>query len=186
MVNKSIYIVLTRTNTILSRLIGAIKNDEYTHASISLNKDLSIMYSFGRKYTYNPFVGRFVKENLNEGVFALQNKLKGLVLEIEVTPEQYDKINALLNKFISNSNSYKYNYYGLINSLLNKESYSDDKFLCSEFVYYILNECGVVNLNKSRNLIRPQDLLNIKGRVLYKGNLKSEIKAIPRYKYVEI
>lgn len=194
MENKSIYIVLTRTNTVLSRFIGFIKNDEYTHASISLDKNLGRMYSFGRKYANNPFVGRFVKESLNEGVFGLQSRLKGLVLEIEVTCEQYGHITKLLNKFISNSNSYKYNYFGLINSLLNIESCRDDRFLCSEFVYYILNESGAAELNKTRNLVSPQDLLNLDGRIVFKGNLKdkkcadksgnTEIK--PIYRYVEI
>ncbi len=125
MENKKIYIVLTRTNTILSRMIGFIKDDEYTHASISLDRHLSKMYSFGRKYTYNPFVG----------------------------------------------------------------------FLCSEFVYYILNKSSIANFNKSGNLVRPQELLNIKGRVVFSGNLKntnwsgkacSESELIPRYQYAEI
>lgn len=186
MENKRIYIVLTRTNTLLSRLIGIIKNDEHTHASISFSKNLECMYSFGRKNKFNPFVGCFVKENLNEGVFGLQKKLNGLVLELEVTPGQYYKAKELLSEFISNSNLYKYNYFGLIYSLLDIEACSNDRFLCSEFVYYILNECGVANLNKSRNLVRPQDLLKLNGRVLFKGNLKNENEGIPRYKYVEI
>lgn len=186
MENKRVYIVLTRTNTILSRLIGIIKNDEYTHASISLNKNLEIMYSFGRKNKYNPFVGRFVKENLNEGVFGLQKNLRGLVLELEVTPEQHDKINEMLNEFIISGNSYKYNYFGLIYSLLNIEACRNDSFLCSEFVYYLLSECGAANLNKPRNLVRPQDFLELKGKVLFKGNFKSEIGMLPTYKFVEI
>lgn len=174
MKDRCIYIVLTRTNTVLSNLISFIKNDEYTHASISLDKDLKTMYSFGRKQAYNPFVGCFVKEDFYEGVFGLHNKLKGQVLEINVTEDQYKKITILLNEFISNSNYYKYNYSGLINSLINKESFCDDRFLCSEFVYYILNESGVVELNKPRNLVRPQDLLNIKSKTVFKGNLKNE------------
>ena len=87
MKNRHIYIILTRTNTVLSNLISIIKNDEYTHASISLNKNLNTMYSFGRKYTYNPFIGCFVKENLYEGVFGFHNKLKGQVLELNATEE---------------------------------------------------------------------------------------------------
>lgn len=186
MENKRIYIVLTKTNTLLSTLIGIIKKDEYTHASISLNKSLSTMYSFGRKYTYNPFVGRFVEENLNEGVFGLQKRLNGLVMELEVSTEQYDEIRCLLNEFIENSTAYKYNYLGLINSLLNIESCSRDKFLCSEFVYYILSECGTANLYKPRNLVTPQDLLKVNGRVIFKGNLKNETEILPTLKYVEI
>lgn len=173
MENRHIYIILTRTNTVLSKLISFIKNDEYTHASISLNKDLNIMYSFGRKNVYNPFVGCFVKENLYEGVFGFQNKLKGQVLEVEVTEEQYNEVTKLLYEFVSNSNYFKYNYLGLINSLLNKEHFCDDRFLCSEFVYYILNKAGIAELNKPRNLVRPQDLLIINSKIVFKGNLKN-------------
>lgn len=193
--NKKIYIVLTRTNTILSRLIGFIKDDEYTHASISLDKELKQMYSFGRKYSYNPFVGRFVNENLNEGVYCRHNKLYGLVMEIEVSHEQYEKAENLINEFILNKDLYKYNYMGLINCLLNRELCNDNRFLCSEFVYYILNKSNIVNFNISRNLVRPQDLLNIKGRVIFRGNLKNtnwsrkaynEAEFLPRYQYAEI
>lgn len=178
MENKKIYIVLTRTKTILSKLIAAVKNDEYTHASISLDIDLNSMYSFGREFIYNPFIGRFVEENLNEGIFGIHNELKGLVLEIEVTYKQYENIKKLLNKFISNPKYYKYNYFGIINSLINKEYCCSNRFLCSEFVYYLLNESGAAELNKPRNLVRPQDLLKLNGKVIYKGNLKNE------YRYV--
>ena len=173
MKNRQIYIILTRTNTVLSNLISLIKNDEYTHASISFDKDLNTMYSFGRKHTYNPFVGCFVKENLYNGVFRFHNKLKGQVLKLKVTGEQYDEVTKLLYDFVSNSNYYKYNYLGLINSLLNRESFCDDRFLCSEFVYYVLNKVGIADLDKPRNLVRPQDLLNITSEIVFEGNLKS-------------
>ena len=120
MENKKIYIVLTRTNTILSRLIGLIKNDEYTHASISLDRRLGKMYSFGRKYTHNPFLGRFVEESLNEGVYGYCDNLNGLVMELDVTSEQYMMAEKLIYEFEANRNLYKYNYIGLLNCLLGK------------------------------------------------------------------
>lgn len=167
-----LYIVLTRTNTVISKLIGILKNDEYTHAAISLDKGLNHMYSFGRRNTYNPFIGRFKKEDINEGLYKLCNDLPGLIIEIEVSKQQYEKAEILLKSFISNSDIYKYNYKGLVHSLLNKEVCNDNRFLCSEFVYYILNESGVVDFKMSRNLVRPQNLLNIEGNIIYKGNLK--------------
>lgn len=177
---KNIYIILTKTNTLLSSLIGIIKNDEYTHASISLDKDLNEMYSFGRKNCYNPFVGRFVKETLDNGVYGWHKYLKGLVLEIDVTSEQYENVKKSLNEFIVNSNTYKYNYFGLINNLFNKEVFYSDRFLCSEFVYYLLNKNNIVDLNKSRNLITPQDLLKIDGNIVFEGNLKnSKFRSVP-------
>ena len=185
MKNRHIYIVLTRTNTVLSNLISLIKNDEYTHASISVNKDLNTMYSFGRKHACNPFVGCFVKENLFEGVFGFHNKLKGQVLQLNVTEEQYDEATKLLYDFVSNSNYFKYNYLGLINSLFNRESFCDDRFLCSEFVYYILNKAGIAELNKPRNLVRPQDLLNITSEIVFEGNLKNSQFTKDKNKYTD-
>lgn len=170
-----LYIVLTRTNTVFSKLIQTFKHDKYTHASISLDKELNNMYSFGRRNTYNPFIGRFKKENINKGTFKLCRTLPGVITGVEVSKEQYEKAKKLLDHFISNSDLYKYNYKGLLYSLLNKPLCSQNRFLCSEFVYYIFKECGIADLKISGNLVRPQSLLNIRGRIIYSGDLK-EIK----------
>jgi hypothetical protein len=61
-------------------------------------------------------------------------------------------------------------------NLLNKEASRDDRFLCSEFVYHILKESGIADFKISKNLVRPQNLVDIEGRIVYKGNLK-EIKS---------
>ena len=168
-----LYIVLTRTTTVISRLIKFIKNDEYTHAAISLDKELNSMYGFGRKYTHNPFIGVFRKEELNKGVYKSHKNLPGKIIEIEVNKEQYEDAKDLLNEFINNSHKYKYNYRGLIDGILNKEACYENRFLCSEFVYHILKECNILDLKMSRNLVRPQNLINIEGNTILEGNLKT-------------
>lgn len=65
-----LYVVLARSNTILSRLIHVIKEDEYTHAALSLDRDLEYMFSFGRRSANNPFIGCFKRERLDEGLYA--------------------------------------------------------------------------------------------------------------------
>jgi len=167
-----LYIVLTRPKTTISRLIQLITKDEYTHAAISLDKKLNHMFSFGRKTFYNPFYGGFVQERLDQGLYKHHKTLPGIIMEIEVSENQYVHAKHLLNHFISQRNSYKYNYKGLLHNLLQKESCYRDRFLCSEFVYFILQECGIIDFQISRNLIRPQSLLQIKGRIVYQGNLK--------------
>ncbi|SHI43072.1 hypothetical protein [Lutispora thermophila] len=173
---KYLYVVLTRPNTIISKIIRFIKKDEYTHAAISLDKDLEEMYSFGRKHTFNPFIGKFKKEHLNKGIYRLCRKLPGIILEIEVSEEQYAKAKALIEHFIVHDSYYKYNYRGLIDSILNKEACYHNRFLCSEFVYHVLKESGIVNLGISRNLIRPQNFLALKSNIIYKGDLKEIIE----------
>ena len=52
MSKEHLYVVLTRTNTIISRLIHLFTQDEYTHAALALDRELTEMYSFARQYTY--------------------------------------------------------------------------------------------------------------------------------------
>ncbi len=170
---KKIYIVLTKTNTLLSSIISFLKRDEYTHASLSLNKSFETMFSFGRKYTYNPFIGTFVTENFNDGVYRFHKYLHGKVIELRITDCQYEKITALLNEFELNRNSYKYNYAGLFRNLFNSETHSEKNFLCSEFVYYVLSSAGIVDFGIHRSLVRPQNLLKLNGKIIYSGNLKN-------------
>ena len=123
-----LYIVLTRTNTLISKLLQLLKKDEYTHAAISLNLELDCMYSFGRKFTYYPFVGRFKKEEVNKGLNRLHKNLPGVILEIEVSKQQYKRVNDLLEIFVSNSTQYKYNYTGLLYGIFNKTACYEDRF----------------------------------------------------------
>lgn len=65
--NKQLYIVISQTGTLLSRILKQITGAEYNHASISLSRDLERMYSFGRRHPYNPFWGGFVIESPRTG-----------------------------------------------------------------------------------------------------------------------
>lgn len=176
MENYSIYIILTRTDTMISKLIHLLKEDEFTHAAISLDENFNNMYSFSRKNTNNPFIGIFKKEDLNKGVYKRCKTLPGVIVRLNVSEEQYNKAKTILHQFIYNSDYYKYNYKGLFYSLFNKEYCCDNRFLCSEFVYYILSESGIIDFKIPRSLVRPQDLLNVKGDIIYRGDLK-ELRA---------
>ena len=77
-----VYIVLTKTGTILSKIVRIIKGHKYTHVSISLDKELNEMYSFGRINPYNPFRGNFVHENINWGTFKRFKNTKCVILEM--------------------------------------------------------------------------------------------------------
>ena len=53
---KKIYIVLTYSGTPLAKIIKLYTKKDYSHVSISLDKKLTKMYSFGRINPYNPFI----------------------------------------------------------------------------------------------------------------------------------
>jgi hypothetical protein len=168
---KKIFVVLTRSRTTLSRIIHRVTRDEYTHAAIALDENLYYMFSFGRRRASNPFFGCFKRESLNDEIYEGCAGLPGVVLEIPVTPGQYDAICSMIELFLLDSHRYGYNTLGLAKNLIGLPGENNARFFCSEFVYYVLRESGVCDLGVSRGGVRPQMLLNVDGRVIFDGNL---------------
>lgn len=167
MEQKSIYIILTRTSTVLSSLISYMTGDTYTHASIALEKDMSSMYSFGRKRQYNPFIGGFCQENICKGIFTNCNELPYLIIQIKVTDKQYDEASFLIKTYIQNTEQYSYNYLGLLFALVGKANKCSNRFYCSEFVYDLLRQCEII-CEDLYTSIRPQQLIQY-GEVIEEG-----------------
>ena len=64
---KTIYILLTRSGTLLSKLVYAATGSSYTHASMAFDAELSCLYSSTRKNGYTMFPAGPSKEYLNKG-----------------------------------------------------------------------------------------------------------------------
>ena len=167
---KKIYIVMTQTGTLLSRVIKIYSGCEYAHVSISLDKNLDQMYSFGRLNPYNPFWGGFIHERVNSGTFKrFKNTIAGIV-ELEVTDEQYNNLRNIIKKMEERINPYRFNILGLILVGFNIKYEMEDHFYCAEFLKYLFEECNIEN-NLPR-LVAPDDFKNIKGiKYIYKGKL---------------
>ena len=85
---RKIYIVLTYTGTILSKLVKMYTKREFSHVSIALDEDLKEMYSFGRLNPYNPFIGGFVHEYMDKGTFKRFSKTNAQIYCLELTEKQ--------------------------------------------------------------------------------------------------
>ncbi|PZR52737.1 hypothetical protein DNL40_10195 [Xylanimonas oleitrophica] len=168
-----VYVVLSRSDTVLSRLIGAVTGDEYTHAALALDPGLGLMFSFGRRRAGNPFVGCFKRERLDDDVYGRARELPGVVLAVPVTPAQREAVCGQLAQFLLDSHAYRYNTAGLVSALVGRGSEDDTRFFCSEFVYHVLHRAGVCDLGVPRRLVHPQTLLGVPGEVLFEGDLKA-------------
>ena len=109
---KEIYIVLTHTGTLLSRIIKTFTKDEFSHSSIALNVQLKEMYSFGRLHPYNPFFGGFVQEGIDTGTFKRFYNTKTKVYALHVSEEQYEKIQQKLQQIEREKENYTFNIVG--------------------------------------------------------------------------
>ncbi|MBR7165814.1 MAG: hypothetical protein IKD18_06000 [Clostridia bacterium] len=130
---KKIYLVLTQTSSNLSRVIRLFTRAEFNHISIALSSDLEPMWSFGRKYPYNPFCGGFVKEHLREGTFYRFPKTRCAVYSLEVSDEQYAAIRAQLEAMYRERALYRYNFYGLCLAAVRIDQSFEKRFYCSQF-----------------------------------------------------
>ena len=170
---RKIYIVLTHTGTVLSRIIKYYTKDEFSHISIALDPDLKEMYSFGRLNPYNPFWGSFVHEEINKGTFKRFKRTKTEVYSLFVTDEQYEKAKKIITYFNDNKEKYKFNILGLICVSIHKKIKRKNSFYCAEFVKHVLKVSGVSEVNYLPQIIRPEDFKQIQGlRLEYEGLLR--------------
>lgn len=165
--NKKIYIVLTRTNTIPSKLIRLITKDTYSHVSISYNKKCDHMFSFGRKYKYFPLIGQFNIENIRKGFFNRKNTSMA-IYELNITNEQMDNIEKIIN-FIQKTST-GYNIIGLILALF-KIKLHRNKYYCSEFVFEVLSNEKVNIYDKNNVIFKPEQLVSDKFNKIYEGKI---------------
>lgn len=154
---KPVYIVLTRTNTILSRLIYAVTKNKYTHASLSLDTDFRCLYSFGRKNPKLLLPAGFVKESIYEGVFGAFENIHCAVYKVDVSDENHAKLCDLLNTMELKGHTYRFNILGLPLCLIGFKKKRDVHFFCSQFVAYALAESGALDMGKDCSLVRPID-----------------------------
>lgn len=168
---QKIYIILTNTGTLLGRIIKLYTRDEFSHVSISLDKKLYRMYSFGRLRPYNPFIGGFVHEKIDEGTFKRFYKTKCEILELEINDVQYENLVNNIEEIKKNRSKYKFNVAGLFSVVLNKKVKKDYYFYCAEFVKYVLEKSDIKY--QLPEIIRPQHFKEIKeSEKIYSGLLR--------------
>lgn len=152
---KHLYLLLSDTGTILTRLIKTYTRMPYNHSSIAFDRNLREVYSFGRKKADNPFIGGFVKEDMDSVLFR---QAKCAVYSLRVTDNQIKKIKQYIRKIEMEKDKYHYNFLGLFGVILNKPINRKKAFFCSQFVAAALKESNIIHESLNPSLIKPGDL----------------------------
>ncbi|CQR46088.1 hypothetical protein BN1058_00335 [Paraliobacillus sp. PM-2] len=169
MEKKTIYLLFLDTGTFLTKIINVFTNSTLNHASIALDQSLTHVYSFGRKRPKNPFIGGFVRENLQSAFFQ---KSECAIYRLQISEVEYQLLEQRINIMETQKHLYRYNTLGLFGVMLNKELQRENAYFCSQFVATMLTECGVHQYDKPACLIRPQDLREWHElELIYQGSL---------------
>lgn len=168
-----VYVVISQTGTLFSRILKRVTQAPYNHVSISFDKELKLMYSFARRRIYFPWIAGFIEECPTTGMFGRKPQTECSVYEIEVTPEQYEKILKTLAPFLIQPDQYRYNFLGLPLMWLNIPFEREHHYVCSQFVGRLLENGGVVEPPYVSNLMRPYDFDKLEQtKLIYRGKLR--------------
>ena len=174
MEKRFLYLVLTRTGTLPSKIIGFVTGKRYTHVSIASDELLTKMYSFCRDKKEAPLPAGFNREDLFTEVFGACKTIPGEVYRLPVTDEQLERYNDVIRHFILNRGSYSYDVGALLPMALHIPYKLRNRFVCSVWVGFVLGKSGVKhNIDKQPSLIEPEDFRSIEGaELVYRGDLK--------------
>lgn len=170
---KKIYIVLSKTGSIVSKILRLFTHDDYNHVSLSLDSNLDIMFSFGRYHPYFPWIGGFVEESPHFGTLKRFSETTVRVLEISVSEDIFNEISLELNEMISKKYQYHYDSIGLICAAFHRVVRRKNYYYCSEFVREVLVKYGIESPELFPEIVRPMDFLEIPDcSEIYNGKLR--------------
>lgn len=144
---KTIYIMLTKTESVFCSLITSYTREPYAHVSLLFTDDFSNGYSFSRKKIHNPFIGGFMNENYPRWVAAFP-QTECLMYTLDVTDESYNMLRSQIAAFMAEQDKYTYNTLGVISYMFNIKIHPKNSYFCSHFAAHILRETGALYFDK--------------------------------------
>jgi hypothetical protein len=174
---KKIFILLTDTETIFTRLIKSYTKKPYNHASIAFDAELMEVYSFGRKSAKNPFIGGFVREDIDSVIFR---QADCALYSLNITAAEFQKMYQYIQEIASEKEKYRYNFIGLFGVLFQKPIKRKNAFFCSQFVASVLKESKVIDFeDEDLSLVKPSDLTYLANfELLFEGGLNDYQRGI--------
>lgn len=168
-----VYIILTKSDTMMGNVIRKVTGEKYNHASIAVDYNLTNLYSFARR---DDGSGGLVIESTKDGRLAElmhgENPTEYALYVTFLSHSKYENLENKLNHMVNNIKKYKYNMLQLLKLPLGIENRSKRAMICSEFVGTLLKEGDETLITKAPSLLTPGELVNPKFYFVSEGVLK--------------
>jgi hypothetical protein len=142
---KKIYILLTKHKNLTALLLRFFTWNEYTHSSIALERD-------GAHYSFNPVRGFTIERPIGKK----RRETPCRLYCVEVGERTYEEIEARIKWFVDNPDEYKFNYVGLVFSILRIPVGIGNRYFCSQFVSDLLTSSEATALRKRPSRYFPR------------------------------
>lgn len=184
---KTLYIFLSRTDSIVSKIVRLFTKTDYTHASLAFDEELVLLYSSARKRGVKMFPAGPCQESLYRGFFGRDAHTPCVLYALEVSEEAYNKAKEEIDFFMKNIDDYKFSVLGVAACKFGIKAKRKNKFFCSEFVAEILTRSGAITLPKEPCLTHPRDYQSLPNvKKLYEGTIGDLREKIENKKAVTV
>lgn len=175
--SKTIYVLLTRSGTWVSRVIHLLTDDTYTHASIAFDASLQPLYSFSRKFVNLPLPAGLRTEPLTRGFYKKYARIPCALYALTVEDHVYEAVQREVFHMMEDAPHYRFNLIGLFLCKLGIPFHREHHFFCSEFVGEVLHRGKALTLPKVPSLMRPNDYAMLPElQCRYQGKLETIIR----------
>lgn len=136
---RYLYMMVSRTDTGIGRIIRVFTHYEYNHVSLSLDPEFRRWVSFAR-YTHDvPLAGGFVAET-PERLFATGSQIPVNIYRIEISESRYKRLDALFALAGHRDCGLIYNTFSAFASYLNLRFSIPGAYTCLDFANAVLGE----------------------------------------------
>lgn len=174
---KTLYIMLTRNQTLFCKLITLYTHQPFAHVSLLFDNDFKYGFSFSRKNINNPFIGGFKKEDYPEWVKKFPST-SCRVYTLTVNDEVYDQLYDDVQRLYEQKDLYTYNILGVIGRCFKLRIEPKNSYFCSQFVSYLLTTHNILSFDKDPICTTAGDFIDHPSlTLLYEGSLAHLVNA---------
>ena len=134
---RSLYIMLSRTETRMGRFIRTCSRYPYNHVSLTLDPSLRTWYSFARYHHNAPFYSGFIREPV-ERFLADGENIRVRIFRIEIPVERAHRIEQLCLQAGKPETRLMYNYFDAAVSVMGLKIAIAGAYTCLSFACAIL------------------------------------------------
>ncbi len=138
-----IYIIITKTPTVVGKVIRQVLDNKYNHMSISTKPDLSKIYSFGRVSVKNFITGGPMRESFYTLSLGGGANVEICVFRLPVTKKQFDLLTGFIESVFYDVDGYVYNMADAIGTIFHRQIHVDKCYTCIQFCKDALTYAGV-------------------------------------------
>ena len=145
---RTIVVLFTCYKDMISDFVYYISGKSYTHASVALEENSEVFYSFNKKGCRKEYPKRYNKKMRNQSG----------AIYLEVSEKSWLQLQHQLVEMEAASERYHYSTLGVLTCLLHIAWRRKGRYFCSQFVSELLGLTDEIQLKKKSSLYLPCQL----------------------------